>query len=66
MQRDLVVGSDSKERFMASVARADARVLAADGRPDVRSNVRVTVALDGDSVVDKIIIVQVAQVIDGR
>jgi hypothetical protein len=63
MQLDLVI--DSKARFMASVARADARVLASDGRV-ARSDLKISVALDSDSVLDRMIVVQVAQVIDGK
>jgi hypothetical protein len=59
MQLDLVVSSDSKARFKASVARADARVLAADGRRVAPSDLRISIALDSEAVLDRMIIVQV-------
>ena len=66
MQLDMVVSSDSKARVMASVARADARVLASDGRPIAGSDLKITVALESDPVVDKVVVVQVAQMVNGR
>ena len=43
MRLALVLSADSNARIKASVAGADARVLAADGRPFVRSDVRIVV-----------------------
>ena len=66
MQLDVIVKSASKAPHLASVARADARVLASDGHHVAGSDVKVSVALDSDSVLDRMIVVRVAQVVDGR